>query len=149
MTSSPEKRPLSKTDIVNRLATRFGLGNYLEICTPSTGNQFSLIERHVFTTTRRLMYLSPLSFQDGMSIDFRSPDEDISDAVAAVQASDIKVDICLVDGWHRYSTAIRDLREANAILTEGGVLVVHDCLPPRRDVASPKFRKGEWCGVQL
>lgn len=60
---------------------------------------------------------------------------------------EIGVDICLVDGWHTYSTAIRDLREIYQILPDGGVMIVHDCLPPGHETASPKFKIGEWCGV--
>ena len=139
--------PCSKVDVVGKLAQRFGYRNYLEVCTPSTGNEYAQVQDIGFASARRLMYLSPLSFSDGMKLDFQCPDEDITDAVSQLQGSGIGIDICLVDGWHRYETACRDIAAVSGLLADGGAMVVHDCLPPNREVASPRFRRGAWCGV--
>jgi hypothetical protein len=37
--------------------------------------------------------------------------------------------------------------EGFRLIREGGTLVVHDCLPPRSEIAVPKYIPGEWCGV--
>ena len=58
-----------------------------------------------------------------------------------------KIDICLVDGWHTYDCSIRDLRCFYELLADGGVLIVHDCLPHSELVASPTFIKDDWSGV--
>ncbi|WP_244604525.1 MULTISPECIES: hypothetical protein [Mesorhizobium] len=33
------------------------------------------------------------------------------------------------------------------MVSPGGAVVVHDCLPPHRAAANPSFFDGEWCGV--
>ena len=52
-----------------------------------------------------------------------------------------------MDGWHTYDCTIRDLTLAYDLLADGGVLVVHDCLPPTELMASPAWVPGSWCGV--
>ncbi len=146
-TGIDDKQVLRKTDIVHTLSKLFGLKCYLELCTPGTGGKFVDIRKDQLKEVNRLMYLSPFSFNDGMKIDFRSPDESIDGALEEFQTSGAVVDICLVDGWHTYSTASRDLGAMYNILQDGGILVVHDCLPPDRETAKPTSRRGVWCGV--
>lgn len=93
------------------------------------------------------MYLTPFVFDDGMKIDFRSPDDDICGVLQDFRQSGRRVDISLVDGWHSYQSACRDLVQFFDLLNDGGILVVHDCLPPSREGASPRFRLGEWYGL--
>ena len=93
------------------------------------------------------MYITPYAFDDGVRIDFRSPDQDLLQPIEAFKAAGGKAQICLVDGWHTYATSTRDLNRMFTIIPDGGVIVVHDCLPPSRESASPRFRRGEWCGV--
>lgn len=93
------------------------------------------------------MYNCPDNFDDGLPIDFKIAGFDIGTAIAKLKTAADKVDICLVDGWHIYDCAIRDLTCAYDLLADGGVLVVHDCLPPNELIASPMWHPGEWCGV--
>lgn len=137
---------LTKMMIVNLLGRQFGFANYMELATPSTGRFYSRVDRDYFSNVFRMMYLTPYVFDDGLKIDFRSPDEDITGVMEDLDASGRTVDICLVDGWHTYQTAYRDLARMFDLLADGGVLVVHDCLPESRDGASPRFRIGEWWG---
>ena len=37
--------------------------------------------------------------------------------------------------------------EAFRLIRADGMLVVHDCLPPRLEVTVPTYITGEWCGV--
>ena len=137
----------SKTDLIDVIAKRFNCVHYLELCTQTTGNYYREINHRQFKSTQRLMYNCPVTFDDGLPIDFRIADFDIADAIGALKKSSDKIDICLVDGWHTYECAFRDLSCAYEILADGGVLVVHDCLPPNAGVASPSPIAGEWCGV--
>ena len=137
----------SKTDLIDVIAKRFGCVHYLELCTQTTGNYYREINHRQFKSTRRLMYNCPGTFDDGLPIDFRIADFDIADAIGALSKSPEKIDICLVDGWHTYEYTTRDLTCAYESLADGGVLVVHDCLPPDAGVASPSPIAGEWCGV--
>ncbi len=139
--------PSSKMEIVELLANRHGLSRYLELCTPTTGNYYGLLNRRVLTTSHRLLYRCPASFDDGYPIDFRSESSDIRRCVAEIRARGMRYDIILVDPFHEYDTSYRDLSDAFELVEASGFLVVHDCLPPNRDTAAPKYIDGEWCGV--
>jgi Methyltransferase domain len=138
-----------KTDLIHFVCKKLNLRNYLELCTPISGGKYWDIHRWRFRTSRRLMYNCPdrFSVPDGLPIDFRIADFDIGPAVSKLKMDTNKIDICLVDGWHTYDCAIRDLNCTYELLAEGGVLVVHDCLPLNESVASPTYIKGLWNGV--
>lgn len=136
-----------KTDLVHLISKKLNLLNYLELCTRTTGNYYREIDRTCFRTARRLMYNCPADFDDGLPIDFKVPDFDISTGIRALKTAADRVDICLVDGWHTYDYAIRDLTCAYDLLVDGGVLVVHDCLPASKQSASPTWVSGFWSGV--
>ena len=53
----------------------------------------------------------------------------------------------LVDGWHEYDNAFNDLTSALSLLRPGGTVVVHDCMPPDAEHATPEHHNGPWCGV--
>ena len=84
---------------------------------------------------------------DGLAIDYRSPTLDIAACLDRIAAEGLAFDIVLVDPWHEYETSRRDLDAAFKLIGPGGTLVVHDCLPPRAEIAGPDFTPGEWCGV--
>ena len=94
------------------------------------------------------MYRCPPEFdKDGLPIDFRSPDLDISECLRAVRASGIKYDAILVDPFHEYQPSARDIRDAFGLLAPAGTMIVHDCFPREEKIAGPDYVKGEWCGV--
>ena len=136
-----------KTDLVHLISKKLRLLNYLELCTRSTGNYYRDIDRTLFRTARRLMYNCPANFDDGLPVDLRISDFDISPAIKELKAVFDRVDICLVDGWHTYACAMRDLTCAYDLLADGGVLIVHDCLPASEQSASPTWVSGFWSGV--
>jgi hypothetical protein len=80
-------------------------------------------------------------------LDYKIADFDIEHALTELKLSPDKVDICLIDGFHTYDCATRDLAVAYETLADGGVLVVHDCSPRTEASASPTFVPGEWSGV--
>lgn len=137
----------TKSDIVNRLGRLYGYKNYLELCAPTTGHQYARIDRSLFETVRRLMYRCPPDFSDNLPIDYRCWTEDIAGALAELRLDGTPVDICLVDSHHSYANSRRDLAEAFELVENGGVIVVHDCLPPTAAAATPEFQLGDWCGV--
>lgn len=63
-----------------------------------------------------------------------------------------KIDICLIDGFHEFPFALRDIENTLNHLKENGVILVHDCNPTTKEKASSfeewenrKFN-GEWNG---
>src|SRR5262249_9040428 len=95
---------LGKADIVNRLATIHGLRWYLEICTTTTGAKFADIDR-ARLNAHRLMYRCPAEHSDGLPINFRSTDADISDCIRTIGRRNLHYDIALVDSYHEYETS--------------------------------------------
>jgi hypothetical protein len=137
----------SKVDLINELSAIYGYRKYLEICTPTTGGMYSGIDRARFSTCHRLMYRCPAEFNDGLPIDFRSSNLDISDCVKTIRARELKYDVILVDPFHEYEPSARDLREAVDLLNPAGTIIVHDCFPRDAAIAGPEYIVGAWCGV--
>ncbi|MBV8251062.1 MAG: class I SAM-dependent methyltransferase [Chitinophaga sp.] len=50
--------------------------------------------------------------------------------------NDKKIDVCLVDGMHQYDFALRDVENALKYLSDGGVIIMHDCNPANATAAS-------------
>ena len=136
----------NKTDLIHLISKRLKLQNYLELCTPTAGRRYGEIDRARFRTARRLMYICPADFDDGLPIDYKIADFDIDDAITELKLGADKVDICLVDAFHSYDCTTRDLTIAYELLADGGVLVVHDCSPPNEAWASPTFASCDWSG---
>lgn len=137
----------SKMGIINLLAAQNGFRRYLEICTSTTGQYYADLDRRILTSAYRLAYNCPAGIEDSFVIDFRSENLDISHCLAEIGSKGLRFDIILVDPFHEYETSYRDLRIAFDLIDEGGVLVVHDCLPPNAALATPEFVGGDWCGV--
>jgi hypothetical protein len=138
-----------KTDIIHFLSDLYGYSSYLELCTPTTGGLYHRIDRSRFKTCHRLMYRCPVSFSDGMDINFRSPDLRTADLLATVYALGLRYDIVLVDSFHTHETSYRDMADALGVLADTGTIIVHDCLPPSENLVSPDWAPGDWCGVSF
>ena len=138
---------LNKARLINHLAEVHGYRHYLELCTLSTGRRYAEIDRSRLETCVRLMYRCPDDFDDGLPIDYRSSSLDIGECLKTISDEGRRFDIALVDSWHEYATSWRDLVEGFLLIREGGTLVVHDCLPPRSEIAVANYIPGEWCGV--
>lgn len=138
-----------KTDIIHFLSEENGYRSYLELCTPTTGWLYRKIDRSRLKRCHRLMYRAADDFDDGLGVNFRSPDSRTGDLIDTIKAFGLSYDIILVDSFHTYDLSFRDLNDAFDILTPRGAIVVHDCLPPREDLVSPDFLPGAWCGVSF
>ena len=137
----------NKAHLINHLAEVHGYRHYLELCTYSSGRRYDEIDRAKFLTCSRLMYRCPDGFDDGLAIDYRSATLDIGECLAAISQEGRSFDIVLVDSWHEFEPSWRDLVEGFRLIPANGTLVVHDCLPPRPEIAVPKYIPDEWCGV--
>lgn len=135
-------------EIVNFLAEVHGFKRFLEISTATTGARFGDVDKRKFELVHRLAYNIPADFRDGLPIDFRSETLAIESCVAEIQRRAARYDIILVDPYHDYQSSRRDIEAAFRLLTDDGMLVVHDCLPPSGgDLISPVFVPGSWCGL--
>ena len=71
-----------KVDLIHLIARRPNLVNYLELCTPTTGNYYREIKRWRFDT----MYNCSEGFDDGLPLDFKIVGFDIGDAIKTIKA---------------------------------------------------------------
>src|SRR5450759_1992585 len=108
---------------------------------------YGAIDRARYSICHRLMYRCPAEFNDGLPIDFRSSNLDISECAKAVRAGELKYDVILVDPFHEYEPSARDLSEAVNLLSSAGTIIVHDCFPRDATIAVPEYIDGDWCGV--
>jgi Methyltransferase domain len=136
-----------KLDIVQHMAAARQYRRYLEISTTTTGFRFTAAREAGFEDCVRCVYKCSEEFSDGEPIHFRSADLDISACVSAIGARGSSFDVVFVDPHHTYECSLRDLREAFALIADGGALVVHDCDPPTKRFAGPDFVPGPWCGT--
>jgi hypothetical protein len=137
----------TKAALINRVARCRQYRSYLEICSLTAGNRYGEIDRSILRNCSRLMYWKPDGHSDGMRVDFAASGLDTTECIREIRARHLRFDIILVDPWHEYDTSIRDLGDALRLLKPGGTIVVHDCLPPSEELASPTYRVGDWCGV--
>ena len=131
---------MHKFEIVNALLRKNNCRSYLEICTPSTGGKFTRIDKTQLRVYHRLMYRCPRDFEDGEEITFRSEGDGLQHQLDPA----MPYDLVFVDPFHTFECSMRDLQAAHSV---GSVIVVHDCCPPHRDLVSPSFHPGSWCGV--
>lgn len=136
---------LTKFDIVNRLAKVNGFASYLELATPTTGNTYTKVDRGVFADCRRVIYRAPPGSVE-FSTDVASSSLDSREGVAVATKTGESFDVVFVDPHHDRTTSRVDIEQALEVLATGGVMVVHDCLPPRRSMAGEMFEPGEWVG---
>ncbi|MFI3189742.1 hypothetical protein BCS42_03290 [Crenothrix sp. D3] len=102
-------------DIINALIKRYSYQRYLEIGVEG-GEAFSNVQcalKHG---------VDPFS----VNATFRIPSDDFFDMIN----EDVEYDIIFVDGLHVEDQAQRDIENSLLHLSEGGVIVVHDCNPP-------------------
>jgi len=137
----------TKASLINHIALHRRYRSYLEICSATTGQRYGEIDRSILTNCHRLMYRMLEGHSDGMTIDFPADGLDSSECIREIFLRRLRFDIILVDPWHEYGTSMRDLCDALSLLKPRGTIVVHDCLPPSEDVASPTYRTGDWSGV--
>jgi hypothetical protein len=94
-----------------------------------------------------MMYRCPADFSDGMPIDFRIRSHQLTDCVQGLISEQRQYDVILLEPWHEYEESCEALAAALRLISEGGTIVVHDCLPPARDYATVRYEGGAWCGV--
>ncbi len=138
---------MRKYEIARMLARRYGYKSYLEICTPTTGGTFSLVDKKQFSRRMRLMYRRPSDFSDGERIDLSTEAESGEELFNELLKSGERFDLVFIDPWHSYAGSLRDITFGLRLVKDDGVLLIHDCSPPNATCAEPEYRPGEWCGL--
>jgi hypothetical protein len=59
----------------------------------------------------------------------------------------IKFDIVAIDPYHGYKESSMDFQILSSYLSDEGILISHDCYPPKKEYSGKEFQKGYWCGL--
>lgn len=137
-----------KQDIINLLGKKFNFNSYLEISSIGTGYAYNKIDDKIFTTKSAIYYIP-----DTDKIDTKKRYRKDIDIVPnkyeyhynKVRNEKTKYDIVFVDPWHTYEQSFMDLETALKLVSDTGIIVVHDCCPYTEELIGP-YKKGAWCG---
>jgi hypothetical protein len=135
-----------KADIINALGHINAYTSYLEVATLTTGGKFADVSGKIFTTCQRVVYNVPANYSDGLPVHYTSAELDAETCLRQLVDSQQTFDVVFVDPYHSFEASKIDLEYGIKLLNPGGVLVVHDCNPPRKHMTSSDFAKGYWLG---
>lgn len=126
---------ISRLDVLNRLVERFGYATYLEIGVAggATFKNVRVADKVGVDPKWRLWY----------ALD-RRVKKTTSDRFFEKNAR--RFDLIFIDGLHFAEQAYRDIRNALGVLSPGGTIVVHDCMPTSKEQQMVPRVQVSWTG---
>jgi hypothetical protein len=137
----------NKVDVVHHLAGAFGYRRYVEIATPTTGRRFDEIDRRRLPVRHLMLYRCTGMTCERLFARFATTESVSARLFEKMERTGKTYDVALVDPYHTYACSRDDIGRTLSAVRDGGAVVVHDCLPPRRELTAPEFMVGDWCGV--
>ena len=124
------------TELLNALAEKYSLNNYLEIGVNNPHNNFYKIK------CRNKTGVDPQSSGNGV----RSMTSD--DYFAAIENNDPKpiFDLIFIDGLHHADQVKRDFENSLRYLSDTGYIVIHDVLPENEEGTRVPRETKQWWG---
>ena len=104
---------MTRTEIINFFVKHRGFQNYLEIGVDNEQHNFAHIE-----------------CKRKVAVENKTPSSTTNGSDAFFSKNSRRFDIILIDGLHLENQVLKDIDNALDCLSEGGVIVLHDCLPP-------------------
>jgi hypothetical protein len=121
--------------------------NILCIRTPTTGSWMdTMFSNNTESNITRLMYAGGSMTANSYMKRLYTVIEH-SDLESHIRALNVQFDVICIDPFHEYSESAGDFLLLPSFLTDDGILISHDCYPPMKEWATPKFKSGAWCGV--
>lgn len=126
---------MNRLDVINRIIACRGFTRYLEIGISNSASTFDRVD---------------CPYKVGVD-----PDPAAKGATHQMDSDQFfrentkAFDLVFIDGLHTAEQAFKDILHAEAVLTDAGVIVLHDCLPPDAWHQRPasEFKLGEvWTG---
>jgi hypothetical protein len=124
---------MNRTTLINHLIDQYNFTRYLEIGVYNEAHNFA----HIRCEYKVGIDVNPVTTFCGSSDDF-------------FKINNEKFDLIFIDGMHTEQQVLEDILNAFGCLAEGGVIVLHDCLPPDRlhQREPDEFKDGEeWNGT--
>ncbi len=146
---------MTHTDIINSLIKKFGYKKYLEIGIDNPNNNYFRIE------AEEKECVDPYIKSDNKFKDLQEnlSDEEREDIITNVITyrmtsdeffetipADKKYDIVFIDGLHTQEQVGRDIINTFKHLNEGGMVVVHDCIPVNEEAQIVPRISDTWNG---
>ena len=124
---------MTRTDIINHLIKTYNYSSYLEIGVQDYYANLDKIQ---------------IELKHGVDPHPRNKCDFImtSDIFFTQLDPSVKYDIIFIDGLHVTEQVDRDLSNALSHLSDGGVIVLHDCHPMHEAEQTASFQSGAWTG---
>jgi hypothetical protein len=124
----------TRTEIINALIDRRSYSSYLEIGVRNPDDNFNRIP-----ACKKVSVDPGIEFQ-GNPVSYALT-SDVFFEFWFTNHPGETFDVIFIDGLHRAEQCWRDIENASSILAEGGVIVVHDVLPPSPAFARENFER--------
>lgn len=136
-------REPSRIDFINTCLETRQLRDYLEIGVNNPATCFDLIKTHSkWSVDPGFEYApNPVDFPMTSDAFFEALEAGRLECMRLPLPKDSCFDLIFIDGLHRAEQAWRDICNALEHLRPGGIIVVHDCLPPNEHCAIDPFPK--------
>lgn len=122
------KSPLTRTNVINSIRQRFGYRSYLEIGCWNDCN-FSQIDAEI-----------KVGVDPKQGGTHRMTSDDF------FKTNRQQFDLVFVDGLHLEEQVLRDVENSLQVLTKGGCILIHDCLPGEEIHQARKCSTSIWMG---
>ena len=111
---------------IQHCINKFGFKRYLEIGLGESGKNFAAVHCEEKVGVEKDVTRTLAQTRTGEDAIFYMASDDFFDQYRKIMRP---FDLVFVDGWHSYQQTSNDIFNAFTMLNEGGVVVVHDCIP--------------------
>ena len=141
----------TKFELVNWLGQKLNFKSYLEISTYNTGSFFHKVKPQIFEVKECFNYLNEQLLLNPPNKNTLNNDHDFELieyelGFQKLKQKGLKFDVVFVDSYHTLSQTIKDINVALELVSEKGIIVVHDCNPPKIEYVGNEYREHKWCG---
>lgn len=132
-----------KYDIINYLGKEYNYSSFLEISSFSTGHAYDKVSDTIFNK-ELFMYIPTESYGQKMSRR-DTTEKPITYQEGLTKFKDRKFDVVFVDPWHTFEQSKLDIENAFELVSDNGIIVIHDCAPLVPGLVGD-YKRGSWCG---
>jgi hypothetical protein len=143
--------PFTKYDLINWFAKEYNFSSYLEISTPTTGHYFDKVDPTYIKTKECINYfvkeIDSLYKTSGNTemLDHNFSILPFENHLNRIKSKNQKFDVIFIDSFHTVDYTIRDLETALTLVSDRGIIIMHDCFPDKESLIGP-WHLGNWCG---
>ncbi len=133
---------LNRSIVIQRLIDKYGFKTYLEIGVDAGKNFFPIKAARKIAVDPGFRFgwlkklVKAIRYPQNFRAAYYKMESDLFFETAVTKALHNKpLDLCLVDGMHEYAFALRDVENSLKYLSDGGVIIMHDCNPLSKEAS--------------